>query len=64
MCFFQLSSVGLFGANRAYIHFKKPNLQRVLLSKPNQFLQGYNVLAAPPSNTVGCFSRDTCGSSH
>jgi hypothetical protein len=61
--FLQLSRIGLFGANRAYIHFEKPNLPGVLLSKITQFSQGNNVLAAPPSNTDGCFSRDTCGSS-
>jgi hypothetical protein len=62
--FLQISRIGLFGANRAYIHFEKPNFQGVLLSKTIQFSQGSNVLPANASNTDVCFLRDTCGSSH
>jgi hypothetical protein len=38
--FLQLSYIGLYGTERAYIHLEKPKLQEVLLSETNSGLTG------------------------
>jgi hypothetical protein len=63
MYFFQLSWIGLFGANRAYLHLETPKLQENSFKKLTQLSQGSNVLNAPHSNTEGALLRDTCVSS-
>jgi hypothetical protein len=45
------------------LHFEKPKLQEVFLSKTPQLSKGNNVLDAPPSNTDGFLLTDTYVSS-
>jgi hypothetical protein len=38
--FFQLTQIGLFGANRVCLHLQTPKLQEILLSRANSILTG------------------------
>ena len=49
--FLQLKLIGLFGADRAYLHFEFHELQEVFLSKLTQFSQRKIVLYASAFNT-------------
>jgi hypothetical protein len=61
--FLQISWIGQFGTNRAYIHLGKLQLLEVFLWKTNSSFTGYSVLDAAASN-IDCFLiRDTCISS-
>jgi hypothetical protein len=60
---FHISWIGIFVTKRNYIHFEKPKLQEVFLSKLAQFSQGNHVLDGPVSNADGFLWRDTCVSS-
>jgi hypothetical protein len=53
--FFQLSSIGLFGTKRAYLHLEKPKLQEIFLSETNSLLTGNNVLEAAAYNKTVLF---------
>jgi hypothetical protein len=48
---------------RADLHLEKPKLQGYSFEKVTYSPQGINVLDATASNTYGCVSRDSCGSS-
>jgi hypothetical protein len=58
--FLQLSWVGLFGANKAYLHFEIAKWQEILLSKTNSILKGKQCSRSPDSNTNGFLLRDKC----
>jgi hypothetical protein len=55
--FLQIRWIGLYGANRAYLHLETPILQEVLPSKT------IHSLDAASSNIDGFLWRDTCVSS-
>jgi hypothetical protein len=56
---FQLSWIGLFGANAPYLPLETPKIQEVFLSKTNTILTGKQCA----SNMDGFLLRDTCVSS-
>jgi hypothetical protein len=62
-CVLQLSRIGLFGANRAYLHVETPLLQEGFIIKLTQSSQGNNVLDTSASTTNGVLCRDTFVSS-
>ena len=55
--FLELSWIGLFGANIAYVHLETPQLQEVFLSKSNTILTGIQCAVAPASNMNGFLSE-------
>jgi hypothetical protein len=58
--FLQHRCIGLFEANRAYLHLQNYDLQEEFLSVSKSTITGNNVLDADASNTDAFLSRDTC----
>jgi hypothetical protein len=52
--------IGVFRANRDYLHLENCDLQHVVLSNLTQYSQGKNVLHAPATNVGGFVWNDTC----
>jgi hypothetical protein len=53
----QLTWTGLSGANRFYVHFETPSLQKYSFENVNRFSQGNNMLGVAASNIVYLFSE-------
>jgi hypothetical protein len=58
--FLQLTSIGLFGENRAHLHLETPRLQGVFLEKLTQYSQGNNVLDPPAFTQMVVFGENMC----